>query len=270
MAAVLKDITLGQYFPGNTVVHRLDPRTKIIMVVFYIISLFSAKTYVSYCFMAIVLFTVIKLSKIPGKTLIKSVKPLVIFIGITGVLNMFYTPGQELLRFWIFKITKEGIIKGILMVSRIIMLVMGTFMLTYTTSPIMLTDGLESLLAPLKVIKVPVHELTMIMSIALRFVPTLIEETEKIMNAQKARGAEFDTGGLIAKAKALLPVLVPLFISAFRRADELAVAMESRCYHGGEGRTKLKRLKLMARDYGALCCGVLVMTTIFVLRSRGL
>lgn len=267
---MLKDITLGQYFPGNTVVHRLDPRTKIIMVVIYIVALFSAKSYVSYALMLLVLGSVIYLSKISLKTMMKGLKPLIVIIIFTAVLNMFYTPGDILVKFWIFKITREGIRTAAFMALRIVMLVMGTFMLTYTTSPIMLTDGLELLLNPLKKVKVPVHELSMMMSIALRFIPTLIEETDKIMSAQKARGAEFDTGGLIDKAKALLPVLVPLFISAFRRADELATAMESRCYHGGEGRTKLRQLKYVGRDYTALTLGVCVMCLVFVLKHFGL
>lgn len=267
---MLKDITLGQYFPGNTVVHRLDPRTKILMVIIYIVALFSAKSYVSYAVMVAVLVSTIYTAKIRASTMLKGIKPLMIIIVLTAVLNMLYTPGEVLIKFWILKITKEGIRTAIFMVLRIIMLIMGTFMLTYTTSPIMLTDGIEVLLNPLKKINAPVHELAMMMSIALRFIPTLIEETEKIMNAQKARGAEFDTGGIVDKAKALLPILVPLFISAFRRADELAIAMESRCYHGGEGRTKLRQLRLERNDIAALTLGCVLLVLIFILRHFGL
>ena len=234
---MLKDITLGQYFPGNSVVHKLDPRTKLIMVVVYIAALFLAKWFISYALMAAVLAACVAVSKVPPKSLVRGLKPVLFIIAFTAVLNLFYTPGREIWRWWIFKITWEGIETAFFMMLRITMLIMGTFLLTYTTSPIRLTDGLESLLGPLKKIRVPVHELSMMMSIALRFIPTLIEETDKIMSAQKARGADFETGNILQRAKAMIPLLVPLFISAFRRADELAVAMECRCYHGGDGRT---------------------------------
>ncbi len=267
---MLKDITLGQYFPGHTVVHRLDPRTKLLLVLFYIIALFSAKNYVTYGLMLIALCTVVAISKIKPKVLLKSMKPLLFVICLTGFLNLFYTKGEPLVHFWIFTITKEGIKSAIFMVFRIAMLVTGTFMLTYTTSPIALTDGLERLLNPLKKIKFPVHELAMMMAIALRFVPTLIEETDKIMSAQKARGANFETGSLIERAKALIPVLVPLFISSFRRADELAVAMECRCYRGGEGRTRLKQLRYGRNDAVALVCGIVLTIAVIVLGIYGL
>ena len=223
----LKDITLGQYFPGNSMVHRLDPRTKIIAVVLYIVALFLAKYFLTYAIMFGVLALAIAISKVPLKSILHGLKP-VLFIAIfTAVLNLFYTPGTHVLvKLWIFTLTLEGVFQAFFMVIRIMMLIAGTFLLTYTTSPILLTDGLESLLNPLKKIKVPVHELAMMMSIALRFIPTLIEETDKIMSAQRARGADFESGNLIQRAKALIPLLVPLFISAFRRADELAVAME--------------------------------------------
>ena len=226
---MLKDMTLGQYFPGDTVVHRLDPRTKLILVVVYIVALFTAKWFVSYALMLGSLLAVIFLSKIDLKVILRSLKPLLLIIVLTGILNLFYTEGTPLVSFWIFTITIEGLVAAVLMVLRIGMLISGTFMLTYTTSPIALTDGLEALMSPLKKIHVPVHELSMMMCIALRFIPTLIEETDKIMSAQKARGADFETGSLISRAKALIPILVPLFISSFRRADELAVAMECRC-----------------------------------------
>ena len=267
---MLKDITLGQFFPGNTIVHRLDPRTKLILVIVYIVALFSADWVVTYALVFAALAAVVALSKIKLKVILKSMKPLLFIILLTGLLNLFYTQGTPLVSFWIFTITREGVINAIFMVLRIAMLLAGTFMLTYTTSPIALTDGLEKLMNPLKKIKVPVHELSMMMCIALRFIPTLIEETDKIINAQKARGADFETGSLIRRAKALIPILVPLFISSFRRADELAVAMECRCYHGGEGRTRLKELHYQARDYMALAEGLALLVAVIVLAQFGL
>jgi len=267
---VLKDITLGQYFPGDTPIHRLDPRTKILVTLLYIIALFTAKWFVTYGIMLAFLIIEAAIAHIRAKALLSGLKPLVIIILITAVLNLFYTRGTPLVSFWIFTITREGVQSAVLMAGRIMLLVMGTFLLTYTTSPIMLTDGLEALLNPLKKLKVPVHELAMMMSIALRFIPSLIEETDKIMSAQKARGADFDTGNLVQKAKALLPILVPLFVSAFRRADELAVAMESRCYHGGEGRTRLRQLRYGAGDAVALIIAALVLAAVIVLARRGL
>ena len=267
---MLKDITLGQYFPGDTVVHRLDPRTKLIGLVCYIVALFLAKSWISYAVMAVVLVTLSALAHIRAKTLLSGLKPLIFIVIFTGLLNLFYTEGRVLVRWWIFRITYEGIYRTILMVLRILLLVSCTFLLTYTTSPLELTDGLERLLRPLKKIGFPVHELAMMMSIALRFIPTLIEETDKIMSAQKARGADFETGSLIARAKALLPVLVPLFVSAFRRADELATAMECRCYHGGEGRTRMKVLRMKAADYVTLLFWAGVLAAVIVLRRFGL
>ena len=246
---MLKDITLGQYFPGNSLAHRLDPRTKILLTVLYIVALFCAKWFVSYALAAVLLIAGIMVSGVALRALVRGLKPILFIICFTAVLNLFYTPGEIWVSFWIFKITKEGIFTAFFMILRITMLIMGTFLLTYTTSPIALTDGLETLLGPLKKIRVPVHELAMIMSIALRFIPTLIEETDKIMSAQKARGADFESGNLLQRARALVPILVPLFISAFRRADELAVAMECRCYHGDAGRTKLHVLHYQMRDY---------------------
>ncbi len=267
---MLKDITLGQYFPGDTVVHRLDPRTKLLMVILYIVALFLCKGFVSYGVALAFLITAVVLSKIRPKALFKGLKPLLIIIIFTAVLNLFYTDGTVLVKFWIFKITREGIYNAFFLVLRIMLLVMGTFLLTYTTSPIALTDGLESLLSPLKKLHFPVHELAMMMSIALRFIPTLIEETDKIISAQKARGADFETGNIFRRAKALIPILVPLFVSAFRRADELATAMECRCYHGGKGRTKLKQLHYRRRDVFSLLLGVAVLAGIIVLRRFGL
>ena len=267
---MLKDITLGQYFPGDTLLHRLDPRTKLIMVIVYIAALFTAKWYVSYGLMLIFLAVSIGISGIRLKIILKGVKPLFIIILLTAILNLFYTPGHEIVSFWVFTITWEGLQSAFFMVLRIVMLIAGTFLLTYTTSPISLTDGLESLLGPLKRLHVPVHELAMMMSIALRFIPTLIEETDKIISAQKARGADFESGNLIHRAKALVPILVPLFISSFRRADELAVAMECRCYHGGKGRTRLKQLHYRSRDLLTLLVGAALLGAVITLRVFGL
>ena len=267
---MLKDITLGQFFPGNSLAHRLDPRTKLLITVLYIAGLFCAKSFVSYGVMALVLVTGVKISGVAPRALVKGLKPILFIICFTAVLNLLYTPGEPLFSFWIFTVTKEGVLTAFFMVLRITMLIMGTFLLTYTTSPIALTDGLESLLGPLKKLKAPVHELAMMMSIALRFIPTLIEETDKIMSAQKARGADFESGNLLQKAKALVPILVPLFISAFRRADELAVAMECRCYHGGEGRTKLHVLRYQTRDYLTLAAYAGVLAGVLVLARFGL
>ena len=264
---MLKDITLGQFFPGNSLAHKLDPRTKLILTVVYIVGLFCAESFLSYGLMAALLIAGVRVSGVAPKALVRGLKPVLFIICFTAVLNLFYTPGEELVSFWIFTITTEGVLTAFFMVLRITMLIMGTFLLTYTTSPISLTDGMESLLNPLKKIRVPVHELAMMMSIALRFIPTLIEETDKIMSAQKARGADFESGNVIQKARALIPILVPLFVSAIRRAEELAVAMECRCYHGGEGRTKLHVLKYEGRDLIALTLGVLITAGIIALRQ---
>ena len=268
---MLKDIPLGQYFPGNSVVHKLDPRTKLVMLVVYIVALFLAVSWVSYGVMLLFLVSCIAISKIPVKSIFRGMKPLVMILIFTGVLNIFFTDGETVLvSFWVITITLEGVVRAFFMMIRILMLISGTFLLTYTTSPIALTDGLESLLGPLKKIKLPVHELAMMMCIALRFIPTLIEETDKIMSAQKARGADFETGSLMQRVKALVPILVPLFISAFRRADELATAMECRCYQGGEGRTKMKLLRYQRRDFGAYGVGVLLLAAVIVLAHFGL
>ncbi len=267
---MLKDITLGQFFPGKSIIHRLDPRTKLVMLVVYIVALFIAVNWLSYGVMFVFLALCIGLSKIPVKSILKGMKPLVFIMIFTAVLNLFFSGGETVLvAFLGIKITLEGLIRAIFMLLRILMLVTATFLLTYTTSPIALTDGLESLLNPLKKIKVPVHELSMMMCIALRFIPTLIEETDKIMSAQKARGADFETGKLMDRAKALIPVLIPLFISAFRRAFELADAMECRCYHGGAGRTKMKLLRYSRRDYGAYTTGVLLLAVMVFLNYQG-
>ena len=268
---MLKDITLGQYFPGQSVIHRLDPRTKLVMLVVYIVALFLAESWVSYGLMFLFLVTVIWLSTIPLKSILRGMKPLVMILIFTGVLNLFFTQeGEVLFHFWILTVTTGGLSRAVMMMSRILMLITGTFLLTYTTSPIALTDGLESLMKPLKKIGVPVHELSMMMCIALRFIPTLIEETDKIMCAQKARGADFETGSLMDRAKALIPILVPLFISAFRRADELATAMECRCYQGGEGRTKMKLLRYHREDFVSYGVGAVLVVVVIGLKSVGL
>ena len=268
---MLKDITLGQYFPGKSVIHRLDPRTKLVFLVVYIIALFLAVNWVSYGLMLAFLITVITMSGIPWKSFFRGMKPLIFILVFTGVLNLFFTKGEHpLIAFWVIEIYPEGIQRAIFMLVRILMLVMGTFLLTYTTSPIALTDGLEALLSPLKKIRVPVHELAMMMCIALRFIPTLIEETDKIMAAQKARGADFESGKLLDRVKALVPILVPLFISAFRRADELATAMECRCYQGGDGRSKMKLLRYQSWDLYAFAIGALIIVGVCLLRSFGL
>ena len=267
---MLKEITLGQYFPGDSLIHRLDPRTKLMVVVLFIIALFLSKSFVSYGLMVLFLAYCVVVSKVGLKALFKGMKPIIFILIFTGVLNLFYSSEGTMLFQWKFlHITTGGLHSAFFMVLRVMLLISGTFLLTYTTSPISLTDGLESLMNPLKVIKVPVHELAMMMSIALRFIPTLIEETDKIMSAQKARGADFESGKLMERAKALIPILVPLFISAFRRADELATAMECRCYHGGQGRTKLHQLHYHRRDAIAMLCCILLFSGV-VVAARGL
>ena len=268
---MLKDITLGQYFPGNSIIHRLDPRTKLIMLVVYIVALFMAKGWVAYGVLFVCLAAIIKVSTIPLKSIVKGMKPLVMILIFTGVLNLFFTQeGKLLVDFWIIKIYSGGLNRAAMMVIRILMLITCTFLLTYTTSPIALTDGLEALMNPLKKVGVPVHELSMMMCIALRFIPTLIEETDKIMCAQKARGADFESGSLLDRAKALIPILVPLFISAFRRADELATAMECRCYQGGEGRTKMKLLRYHREDFVSFGFGAALIAVVVLLANFGL
>ena len=265
----LKDITLGQYFPGNSLLHRFDPRSKILFTVLFIAAIFLCKGLVSYGITLLILLMMIGISKVQPRVFLKGMKPVVFIVVCTAILNLFYTSGTVLWSWGILKITEEGIWKAGFMVLRILMLIACTLLLTYTTSPILLTDGLEKLLRPLKKLNFPVHELSMMMSIALRFIPTLIQETDKIISAQKARGAEFDSGNLIQKAKALIPILIPLFISSFRRAEELAIAMECRCYHGDEGRTSLRQLHYAGRDYGlivfsiALCAGIVVLRVVF-------
>ncbi len=266
----MKDVTLGQYFPGHSPVHNLDPRIKLVLTFVYIVALFMAQGIVTYAIVFVWLFMAITFSQIPLRTIFKGLKPLIFIIIFTGLLNIFYTTGATILfQWWIFTVTAEGVVMAVKMVFRIVMLITGTFLLTYTTSPIQLTDALERLLNPLKRIRVPVHELSMMMTIALRFIPTLLEEADKIMNAQRARGADFDTGNVIRRAKALVPLLVPLFVSAFRRAEDLATAMECRCYHGGEGRTRLRVLHMKATDVIVLAACLLITVGIGLLASWG-
>ena len=268
---MLKDITLGQFFPGNSVIHRLDPRTKLIVLIVYIVALFLAQSWISYGLLFLFLAAAIKVSTIPLKTIVRGLKPLVMILIFTGVLNLFFTKeGPTLVSFWGLSITLGGVQRAVLMMARILMLITCTFLLTYTTSPIALTDGLESLMGPLKKIKVPVHDLSMMRCIALRFIPPRMEDTDQIMNAQKARGADFENGSLMDRARALIPILVPLFVSAFRRADELATAMECRCYQGGEGRTKMKLLRYHRNDLAAFTVGAVLMAGVLALGSFGL
>ncbi len=245
---MLKDITIGQYYPSESVVHKLDPRLKILLTLAYIVAIFFIGNFWGFLALGIGCVLLAKASKIPVKYLLKSLKPLFILMAITALLNLFMTDGKVLWQWGFLRITEEGAVMAIFMLFRVSFLVLGTSFLTYTTTPITLTAGIESLLKPLKKIKVPAHEIAMMMSIALRFIPTLIEETDKIMAAQKARGAALSEGNILTRAKALIPILIPLFISAFRRADELAVAMESRCYHGGDNRTKMNALHYGKKD----------------------
>ena len=251
---MLRDITIGQHFPGDSPVHRFDPRLKLVLTILYIVLLFAASNPLGLVLSILFLGVMYKVARIPLKMIGRSLKPILPIVLFTAVLNLFFVAGEgePLVRFWILEIHPEGIRYAVLMSVRVMALIAGTSLLTYTTSPIVLTDAIEALLRPLNKLRFPVHELAMMMSIALRFIPTLIEETDKIMNAQKARGAMIDTGKLTDRVKALVPVLIPLFISAFRRADELAMAMECRCYRGGEGRTRLKVLRCTRQDYLSL------------------
>ena len=264
---MLKDITIGQHFPGNSVLHRCDPRLKLVATIAYIVALFVAPNPLGLALSIALLAALYRVAKIPGKMILKSLKPIVPIILFTSVMNLFFVTGQgePLVHFWFVNIYAEGIKYAILLSVRVCALIAGTSLLTYTTSPIVLTDAIESLLRPLAKVHFPVHELAMMMTIALRFIPTLIEETDQIMSAQKARGADLESGGLMQRVRALIPILIPLFISSFRRAIDLATAMECRCYHGGEGRTKLHVLRYETRDYlvlafyGVLCAGMFLL-----------
>ena len=261
---MLKDITLGQFFPGNTIVHRLDPRTKILAVVLYIVALFSADSVLTYAIVMVALTVSILVSKVPFRSLTKGLKPIIIIVIFTAVMNLFFTKGTPVCDVWLLRhITWEGLVAAVKMLLRIVMLIMGTFLLTYTTSPIALTDGLESLLGFLKKIKAPIHELSMMMSIALRFIPILTEELDKIMKAQMSRGVDFESGNILERGKKLIPVLVPLFIAAIRRASDLAMAMDARCYNGGEGKTRLHPLIYEKRDY--IAYGIMLLYVVIMI-----
>lgn len=263
---MLKDITLGQYYQTDSVIHRLDPRVKLVATLAFIISLFIVNSFWGYLIAAVFLVVMIRLSHVPFKFMVRGMKAIVFLLVVAGVFNLFLTPGEVVVSFWKLKITKEGIKLALLMAARLCFLIIGSSIMTLTTTPNQLTDALEKLLGPLKKIHVPVHEIAMMMSIALRFIPILLEETDKIMKAQIARGADFESGSLITKAKNLVPLLVPLFISAFRRANDLAMAMEARCYRGGEGRTKMKPLHYEKRDY--LAYGILALYLILVIAEK--
>ncbi|MBR6165428.1 MAG: energy-coupling factor transporter transmembrane protein EcfT [Clostridia bacterium] len=253
---MLNNITMGQYYPVDSRVHRLDPRIKLILTIAFIVAVFLAHSFVGYVILAGFLFLSCRLACVPFRLLLKGLKPLRMIIILTFLLNLFFTPGDDVwVSFWIVRITREAFLQALFYSLRLVFLVAGTSLLTLTTSPIALSDGIELLLTPLKKIHFPAHELAMMMTIALRFIPTLLEETDKIMKAQMARGADFESGNLLSRARAMVPLLVPLFVSAFRRAGDLALAMESRCYHGGEGRTRLRVLKITRSDW--IACGVL-------------
>lgn len=263
---MIKDITIGQYFPGTSVIHRMDSRVKLLLDILYLVILFSSQTFTGLLVGILFMVVCYLLSHIKLIMILKSIKPILPLMLFTGVLNILFITGEEpLFKWWIISIYPEGIRTTLFILLRIPALIIGMSLLTYTTSPIMLTDAIERLLSPLKKVRFPVHELSMMMTIALRFIPTLVEETDKIMSAQKARGAELDTGGLMKKAKSLVPVLIPLFVSAFKRANELATAMECRCYHGGEGRTRLRQLKTAPRDYVAIVIMLALFAGIIVL-----
>ncbi|MBE6827449.1 MAG: energy-coupling factor transporter transmembrane protein EcfT [Ruminococcaceae bacterium] len=263
---MIKDITIGQYFPGNSVIHRLDPRVKILLVFAYIVAVFLCKNFYSLGLMILLLTVIILLSGISLKLIYKSIKPIFIIVLITSLLQLIYNKnGDVLFEYWKIRITTGGVFTAIFTTVRIAALVAASSMLTYTTSPTMLTDAIERLFSPLKVFKINVHSIAMMMTIALRFIPTLIDEVDKIMAAQKSRGADLESGNIVDRGKALVPIFIPLFINSFRRAYELAFAMECRCYQGGEGRTRLKVMKVHARDFVAIFIMALVIAGIIVL-----
>ncbi|MCR5005562.1 MAG: energy-coupling factor transporter transmembrane protein EcfT [Clostridiales bacterium] len=262
---MLRDITIGQYYPSGSIIHKLDPRVKIVSTLVFIILLFLVKTFIGFALAILFLGIVVRLSKVPLKFILRGLKAIMFLLMFTVILNMLMTKGEVWLRVWIFTITKQGVYQALFIGLRLVLLIIGSSLMTLTTTPIELTDGIERLMRPLKKLHVPVHDIAMMMSIALRFIPILLEETDKIMKAQMARGADFESGRLIQRAKAMIPILVPLFLSAFRRAGELATAMEARCYRGDSGRTRMKELKYKKRDYIAyliliLFGAVLIMT----------
>lgn len=262
---MIRDITIGQYYPADSILHRLDPRVKFVSTMVYIVSLFVFSSWLGYGVAALFLIAMIVLSKVPFKFMVKGLKPVMMLLLITMFFNLIFTPGETIWSFWVIKITKEGVQLALRMGIRLVFLIIGASLMTLTTTPNQLTDGLERLMRPLNKIHVPVHEIAMMMSIALRFIPILLEETDKIMKAQMARGADFESGNLIQKVKNMVPLLVPLFVSAFRRANDLAMAMEARCYHGGDGRTQMKPLAYVSRDYTAYAVvfGYLAVSIVF-------
>lgn len=263
---MLRDITIGQYYPAPSLIHRLDPRVKIVGTLVYIVSLFLFDSFWGLA-VAVAFFTgVLLLSKVPFRYILKGLKPVLILIIMTVMFNFFLTPGEVLVKFWIFRITKEGLYRGGFFGSRLVLLILGSSMMTFTTTPVQMTDGLERLMKPLSWIGVPVHDVAMMMSIALRFIPILLEETDKIMKAQQARGADFESGNIFCRLKAMIPIFIPLLLSAFRRAFDLALAMEARCYRGGKGRTKMHPLKYQVRDYLAYVYLALYLTAVIILR----
>ena len=262
---MFKNITIGQHYPVESKIHNLDPRLKLVITLLYIITLFLINKFPVYLVVVVFLVIVVKVSNVPVKMVILGLRPILIIIMVTFFINLFMTAGEVIWQLGPLDITREGLRQAGFMALRLMLLIMGTSMLTLTTSPILLTDGIESLLNPFKKIGLPAHELAMMMTIALRFIPTLMEETEKIMQAQKARGADFESGNLIKRAKSLVPLLVPLFVSSFRRADDLAMAMEARCYRGGENRTRMRKLAINKTDYGAM-----VMTAVYIAAVVGL
>lgn len=263
---MIKDITIGQYFPGDTFIHRLDPRIKIIITALFITSLFFINKFYPYLFIIGFIILAVNMSKVPFKYILKGLRPLMVLILITFFINIFMTKGEVLFELGPLVVTKEGLRQAVFMALRLIFLITGTSLLTLTTSPISLTDGIEKLLSPFKKVGLPAHELAMMMTIALRFIPTLLEETDKIMKAQMARGADFESGNIIRRAKNLVPLLVPLFINAFRRADELAIAMEARCYRGGDNRTRLNELVLSRRDVATLIVMIIFFSLVIMTR----
>lgn len=262
---MLKDITIGQYFPGNSIIHRIDARFKIIITTLFIIMIFSADTAYSLSIGVVFMVIAYLLTKLSPKLMLKSLRPVVPVLAFTAILNIFFFEGKILVKIWFLEITDEGIKNAAFMLIRVVALIIGSSVLTYTTSPISLTHAIEKLMMPLSKLKFPVHELAMMMTIALRFIPTLIEETDKIISAQKARGADFENGNIAQRAKAVVPILVPLFVSAFRRAEDLALAMECRCYQGGQGRTRMRQSEISIYDFTSLIVSLIFLTAVFLI-----
>ncbi len=266
----IKDITLGQYYPSESVIHRLDPRTKLIGTFVYLVSIFVVKSFAGFAVSAAFLIAVIALSKIPFGYIARGIKPVLFIIILTTAMNLFMTPGEALVKFWIFTITREGLLRSLMLATRLVLLIFSSSLLTLATKPMSLTDGLDSMLAPLKKVGFPSHEITMMLTIAIRFIPTLMDETDKIMKAQTARGADFESGSLAHRAKSLIPLLIPLFVSAFRIAADLAMAMEARCYRGGEGRTRMNPMVYSKTDAIAFACLALYVAAVILMRVFGI